>query len=166
MMQTNYQLTIESVRGEMKRDGKTDQIEVRSFEFGVEVARDGASGQASQRRRYTDVTFTKLVDRSSPSIQQLLATNGKIKKATLTVEKAGDKDADGKPLIYYRLILSDAYISSYKICGEELDDEFGTIPRDEFSINFRKIDVEYTEQHRSGGGAGAVMFSDELDSNR
>ena len=93
----------------------------------------------------------------------MLATNGKIKKATLTVEKAGDKDADGKPLIYYRLILSDAYISSYKICGEELDDEFGTIPRDEFSINFRKIDVEYTEQHRSGGGAGAVMFSDELD---
>jgi type VI secretion system secreted protein Hcp len=159
MSSVDYKLVIESVRGEMKRDGKDDGIEVQSFEFGAEVARDGASGTARQRRRYSDVKFTKLVDRASPTLQSMLATNAKIKKATLSVYK-GDGD---KRLLYYQLTLSDGYISSYRIVGQDRDDQFGAIPRDEFSINFRKIDVDYTKQNQKGDADGTVSFSDQLD---
>ena len=42
-------------------------------------------------------------------------------------------------------------------------DEFGAIPREEFCINFRKIDVEYTKQNARGGPDGTVNFSDALN---
>ena len=159
MSNTNYHLTIESVRGEMKREQKDHGIEVMTFEFGASVARDGASGQGKQRRQYTDVKFTKLVDRSSPTLQSMLATNSKIKTATLVVAKAGGDN----PLEYYKVILSDAYIASYKIRGADFQDQWGAIPRDEFSINFRKIEVTYVKQDQKGLPDGSVMFSDEIN---
>jgi len=121
---------------------------------------DGASGSARQRRRYSDIKFHKLVDRASPSIQTMLATNAKIKKATLSVFK-GDGD---KRLLFYKVTLTDAYISSYKIVGMDFEDKFGALPRDEFTINFRKIDVDYTKQNQKGDADGTVSFSDQLDS--
>jgi type VI secretion system secreted protein Hcp len=160
MASCDYKLVIESVRGEMKREGTHDGIDVQRFEFGAEVARDGASGLARQRRRYSDVKFTKLVDRASPTLQSMLATNTKIRKATLSCYK-GDGD---KRLLFYQVTLSDAYISAYRIIGEDFRDEFGAIPRDEFSINFRKIDVDYTKQNNKGDADGTISFSDQLDS--
>ena len=35
MASTNFTLKIESIRGETKRDGKDDLIEVLSFEYGI-----------------------------------------------------------------------------------------------------------------------------------
>ena len=162
MSSTDYELVIESVRGEMRRDGADNKIDIQKFEFETHVAREGASGVSRMRRQYTDVTFTKLLDRASPTLQSMLATNSVIKTATLKVYKA----AGDQRLLYYKLILSDGYISSYKIVGEHLHDEYGAIPRDEFSINFRKIEVDYTKQAQEGGGSGSVSFTDTLDSNR
>lgn len=159
MPNTDYHLLIEGVRGEFKRDGKDEGIEIQRFEFGAQVARDGASGQARQRRRYTDVKFNKVLDRASPTLQTMLATNAKIKKATLSVHKA----AGDKRLLYYKVILSDAYVSFYNVVGEDSEDRFGSIPRDEFCINFRKIEVEYTKQSQEGDKDGGVSFSDTLD---
>lgn len=159
MTATDYKLVIESVRGEMKRDNKDDAIQVLRFEFGADTARDGSSGQARQKRRYTDVKFSKLIDRSSPTLQSMLATNSLIKKAVLSVYKANGNER----LLYYQVTLADGYISNYRIVGQELNDEFGAIPRDEFSINFRKITVEYTKQNQQGQPDGTVTFNDQLD---
>ena len=159
MSGTNYHLTIESVRGEMKRDQKDHGIEVMTFEFSSSVARDGASGQGKQRRQYTDVKFTKLVDRASPTLQSMLATNSKIKTATLVARKAAGDTA----LEFYKLVLTDGYISSYKIMGADFQDQWGAIPRDEFSINFRKIEVTYVKQDQKGNADGSVMFADEVN---
>ena len=161
MSSTNYHLTIESVRGEMKRDSKDHGIEVQRFEFGASVARDGASGAGKQRRQYTDVKFSKLVDKSSPTLQTMLATNAKIKTATLTAHKAAGDNA----LVFYKIVLTDGYVSSYKILGMDFGDEFGAIPRDEFSINFRKIEVTYVKQNQKGDADGSVMFTDEVNSS-
>src|SRR4051812_12372437 len=114
MSETDYNLVIESVRGELKRDNNRGGMDILRVEVGAQVARAGAGGQARQRRRYTDVTFHKLVDRSSPTLQTMLATNAKIKTATLNCFKA----AGDKRLLYYKVTLMDAYISSYKIVGE------------------------------------------------
>jgi type VI secretion system secreted protein Hcp len=160
MSSTDYKLIIESVRGEMKREGKDEGLDIQRFEFGAELARDGASGMGRQRRRYSDVKFFKLLDRASPTLQTMLATNAKIRKATLSVYKG----AGEKRLLYYQITLSDAYISSYKIVGYDYEDQFGAIPRDEFSINYRKIDVDYTKQNQEGEPDGTVSFSDQLDS--
>jgi type VI secretion system secreted protein Hcp len=156
---TNYILNIESVRGETKRDGKDDLIEVLSFEYGISAAHFQGEGSA-KRRKYTNVRFRKLVDRSSVVIQQMLATNSKIRQATLTLSKAG-----GEELIFYKVVLKDAYIASYKILGEDFPDEFRALPKDEFEISFRRIEIEYEEQNNQGLKAGHVSFVDDIGSN-
>ncbi len=158
MAETDFELKIESVKGEMKRN-TGDGIQILRFEFGAEAARDGASGAAKQRRTYTDVKFSKLTDRASPTILSMLATNSKIRTATLTAKKA----AGDKRLVFYKVILSDGYISSYKIVGADFEDKFGSLPRDEFTINFRKIQVEYVPQGQGGDRDGGVVFMDEIN---
>ena len=158
MATTDYHLVIESVRGETKRPTGDNGLDILRFEYAVDVARDAASGTASGRRRYSDVKFQKIIDQSSPTILQMLAQNRKIGKATLTCRKSG-----GQALDYYKVVLSDGYISSYKVVGASMTDEFGAIPREEFCINFRKIDVEYTKQNAKGGPDGTVNFSDALN---
>ena len=159
MASSNYILKIESVRGETRRNGKDDLIEVLSFEYGVSAGH--FQGEAtSKRRNYTNVRFTKLIDRSSVGILQMLATNSKIRQATLSLSKAG-----GDELIFYKIVLKDAYIVSYKIRGEDLPDEFRSMPRDEFEISFRRIEVEYEEQDEKGLKGGLVSFTDDIGKN-
>ncbi|MGH6811166.1 MAG: type VI secretion system tube protein Hcp [Methylocella sp.] len=159
MASTNFTLEIESVRGETRRHGKEDIIEVLSFEYGVSTGHFQGEGN-SKRRNYTNVRFAKLIDRSSVGIQQMLATNSKIRQATLRVSKAG-----GDELIFYKVILKDAYIVSYRLHGEDLPDEFRAMPREEFEISFRRIEVEYEEQNEKGLKAGQVSFADDIGSN-
>jgi type VI secretion system secreted protein Hcp len=164
MSKTDYRLTIDSVRGELKRPTtQPEAIEVLSFEFSADAPHDAATGQATGRRRYSDVTFTKLVDKSSPMLQTMLAQHSNIRKATLTCFKAGDH---GELLKFYEVSWSDAFISSYRVRGQFLPDEFAALPRDEFTINFRKIEVKYTVQASLGGSAGDTMFTDELNAGR
>ena len=159
MASTNFTLEIESVRGETTRHGKEDIIEVQSFEYGISTGHFQGEGNA-KRRNYTNVRFTKLIDRSSVGIQQMLATNSKIRQATLRLSKAG-----GDELIFYKVILKDAYIVSYKLHGEDLPDKFRSFPREEFEISFRRIEVEYEEQNEKGLKAGQVSFADDIGSN-
>jgi len=159
MASTNYILKIESVRGETRRDGKDDLIEVLSFEYGIAAGHFQGEG-SSKRRKYTNVLFRKLVDRSSVTIQQMLATNSKIRQATLTLSKAG-----GDELIFYKVVLKDAYIVSYKVHGEDFPDEFRAFPKDEFEMSFRRIEIEYEEQSEQGQKAGHVSFTDDIGSN-
>ena len=163
MAQTDYRLVIDSVRGELKRTGQQNEgIDIHSFEYSTDAPHDAATGQATGRRRYSDVTFTKLLDKASPMLQLMLAQHSKIRKATLTCCKAGDH---GEMLKYYEVIWTDAYISSYRVRGEDAGDEFGAIPRDEFTMNFRKIEVNYTLQTSKGSSAGSTSFADELNEN-
>jgi type VI secretion system secreted protein Hcp len=159
MVQTNFTLEIESVRGETKRHGKEAIIEVLSFEYGISTGHF-QGGANSKRRNYTNVRFTKLIDQSSVMIQQMLATNAKIRQATLRLSKAG-----GDELIFYKVILKDAFIVSYKIRGEDLPDEFRSHPRDEFEISFRRIEVEYEAQNEKGLKGGGVSFVDDIGTN-
>ncbi len=159
MASTNYILKIESIRGETKRDGKDDLIEVLSFEYGISAGHFQGEG-SSKRRKYTNIRFRKLVDRSSVVIQQMLATNSKIRQATLTLSKAG-----GDEFIFYKVVLKDAYIVSYKIHGEDFPDEFRALPKDEFEISFRRIEIEYEQQNKRGLKEGHVSFMDDIGSN-
>ena len=162
MSKTDYHLTIDSVRGELKRNAQAESIEIISFEYNADSPHDAGSHEPSGRRRYSDVTFTKLLDRSSPILQTMLSQHSKIKKATLTCFKAGDH---GEMLKYYEVSWSDAFVSSYRVRGEKLTDEFGSLPREEFSINFRKIEVTYILQASHGGSAGGTVFIDEFDAS-
>lgn len=160
MAKADYHLVIEAVRGELKRADKDEGIEIHSFEFSTEVPKDMTTGMARGRRRYSDVKFRKILDKSSPALQQMLAQHAEIKTATLTCQKAGDS---GVMLEYYKVVWSNAYVSSYHISGENRPDEFGPIPRDEFTLNFNKVEFTYTMQASKGGKAGSTSFADELN---
>jgi type VI secretion system secreted protein Hcp len=159
MASSDYILKIESVRGETKRANSEDEsIQVMTFELGMSSSH--FEGPGPKHRRYTNLRFTKLLDRSSTALQQMLATNSKIRQATLTVRKAG-----GEQIIYYTIILKDAFIVSYKIRGEELPDEFRSLPRDEFEISFSKIEIEYSDQTQKGFKGSTSTFRDDIRSN-
>ncbi|WP_400770865.1 type VI secretion system tube protein Hcp [Methylosinus sporium] len=159
MSSTNYTLQIDSVRGEARRGGKDDLIEVLGFEYAT-TANHFQGEPGHKRRSYSNVRFRKVVDRSSVTIQQMLAQNTKVRKATLSLTKGG-----GEPLVYYTLILKDAYFVSYKICGEDAADEFAALPKEEFEISYRRLEVEYEAQDDRGLKDGAVSFADDIASN-
>ncbi|MCL2385296.1 MAG: type VI secretion system tube protein Hcp [Alphaproteobacteria bacterium] len=158
MQSTNYILKIESIRGETRRDGKDDLIEVLSFEYGISAGH--FEGRQTKRRNYTNIKFSKIVDRSTAAIQQMLVSNSNIRQATLTLSKAG-----GDQLVYYTLILKDAYIVSYKVHGEDFPDDYRALPREEFEISFRQIEVDYEVQNQKGLKGGAVSFRDDIGTN-
>ncbi len=161
MAASDYILKIESVRGETRRrDGDDDLIEVLTFEFGASSSHF-QGGPTTKHRAYSNMRFTKLLDKSSTTIQQLLSTNAQIRQATLTARKAGGE----QHLIYYKVVLRDAYVVSYKVRGEDLPDEYRSMPRDEFELSFTKIDVEYTEQTQRGTRGVTKNFSDDVRSN-
>ncbi len=160
MTSTNYVLQVESVRGETRRNGKDDLIEILAFEYGISAGHfQGEPGH--KRRTYTNVRFKKLIDRASVTIQQMLAQNSNIRQATLTLSKSGGTE----PLVFFKLVLKDGYFTSYKVRGEESADEYASMPREEFEISFGRIEIEYAEQNEKGLKGGSVNFADDIATN-
>ena len=95
-----------------------------------------------------DIHFTKHIDKSSPLLLRTCATGEHIKKAVLTVRKAGGNQQE-----FLVIKLQDCLVSSYQTGGSE-----GTDVSDQLSLNFTKIEFVYTPPK------GDAVSSGELDS--
>jgi len=162
-MSASYIVKIEGVRGESKKRNEEGVIEINSFAFGVTNQGSGVSDK-HKRRHYTDVHIKKYVDKSSTNIMNLLRRNAMIEKVSIIARKA---TGTGDYLEFLKIKLHDAYISTYNISGDKDSDgpDDMPLPQDEFTVNFRKIEVEYSAQDNKGQGEGATTFMDELNLN-
>ena len=140
------------IKGESSTSGHVDDIEVRSWSWGVSASSAIGSTAATGRRQYKHLVIVKGIDSASTALCAALATNDEVKEAKLTLRKAG-----GDALDYYTMTLSQA-----RIVTIDLDvDEHGTA-LERVAIAFGKIDVEYKRQQGTGISGASTSFSDEV----
>jgi type VI secretion system secreted protein Hcp len=85
------------------------------------------------------------------------ATGEHIQKAKLTVRKAGKEQQE-----YYVVKLEDVLISSYQSGGHA----GGSMPTDQFSLNFSKIEFEYKPQKADGTLEAGIKSGYDVKSSK
>jgi len=160
----NIFLQIDGAKGETTDEKFKDQIEVMSFDFGIDQP---ASSSASSRgggttgtAQFHNMSITKEVDAASPKLKEFCATGKHIDKCVMTVcRDAGD----GQRVEYLKYTLTNTIISRYSISGGHN----GSLPVENIGLDFGKIEWEYTPQKRAGGqGGGKIAGGHDLQTNK
>ena len=137
-------LKLDGIKGESQDAKHKDEIHIESFSWGMSQtgAHSTGGGGGAGKVNVHDISITKHVDKSSPSLM-LHCCNGKhIPNGLITVRKAGDK-----PLEYMKIKLQDILISGVQAAGH------GNVQLSEnVTLNFAKFHVEYQEQQADGSG--------------
>lgn len=151
-------IKIDDIKGETADDKHKDEIEVLSWNWGVSQAgamHQGSGGGAGKVNIH-DLTFTKLVDRSTPNLLKNACLGTHLKTALLTVRKAG-----GTALEYVKITLTDLIITSVSVGGTG-----GVMLSETVTINFAKVQFEYLPQKTTGGaGAGSISTGWDVTKN-
>lgn len=147
--QNYFYVTIRGVKqgifkGQTTRAGHQSEIMGFQYVFQLSAAVNASSGQASGKHQYTPITFTKVLDASSPQIIQAATSNEVLSLVEFDFVHAG---ADGKESIYQTIKLTNATISAVKEymgfpnAGEQSD------PRqlEDVSFTFQKIEISNNE---------------------
>jgi type VI secretion system secreted protein Hcp len=159
-MASDYLLEIDGIKGESQDEKHKETIEVDSFSWGASNSGSFSSGTGGGTGKvsFQDIHFVTSVNKSSPLVAKATATGQHIKKATLYVRKAGGKQEE-----FYKIVLEDVLVSSYQSGGHSGGNQ---VPTDQFSLNFAKIDFEYSPQDEKGGLSGKVVFKYDLKVNK
>jgi type VI secretion system secreted protein Hcp len=139
------------IKGEANTKDHQNDIDVRSWNWGLAASSAIGSGMATGRRSYQNLVVTKGIDTASTALLSALATNDKVTEAMLAMRKAG-----GEALDYYRMTLRDA-----RVVAVDVDVDAAGLPVERVSFSFQKIEIEYKPQEYSGIGSGSFVFTDE-----
>lgn len=152
---------IDGIAGESTDANHKGEMELMSFSHGVSQPRSAtvstAGGGTAGRCNHTDMTITKSLDSASPVLNQTCCTGKHIASVVITLRRAdGDKSV---PYMVYKL--SEVVISSVSVGGGS-----DSVPIETVTLNYAKIEWEYTKQDRKGGaGAGKTNGSWDLSKN-
>ena len=151
-MSSDFLLEIEGIKGESTDHKHAGTIEIESFSWGASNPGSfaGGGGGGSGKVTFQDIHYTSRVNKASPLLAKACATGQHIKKAVLFVRKSGGDAQD-----YYKMTLEDILVSSYQSGGSSGSN---TLPVDQFSLNFAKIEFAYSPQKDDGKLDAPVIF--------
>jgi type VI secretion system secreted protein Hcp len=160
MAAVDYFLKIDGIDGEAPDDKHKNEIQLESFSWGESNA--GTSGHGggggAGKVQMQDFHFAMKNSKASPKLFLACAEGAHIKKAVLTVRKAGKSQQD-----YLVWTMTDLLVSSFQTSGHGSSD---TIPMDSISFNFSKIEMEYKEQKADGSLGGPVKAGYDIKLNK
>jgi len=156
-------LKIEGIEGESMDDKHKGEIEILSYSWGVMQAAAGVASTAGSlsagRAQFQDLSIVKLLDKASPKLALACATGEHLKSAVLSLHRAG-----GEKELYMEYKLTDVLITSVRPGGSS---EGETIPMEEVSMNYGKIELKYVPTKVEGGrGSGSVVAGWDLKLNK
>jgi type VI secretion system secreted protein Hcp len=114
----------------------------------------GSKSSGSNQVSVSELTFTKGVDYATTALMGALRSNELIKKAVLSVRKAGGDT----PVEYLQIVMEKAHIRSVDL--QTADD--GETIIESISIGFQKITVDYKGQDFKGSGRGGSSFETDI----
>ena len=135
------------LKGESRDKVHKDEIDVLAWSWGVSNSGSAhtGGGMGAGKANVQDLSFTKYVDLSTPSLF-LAACNGKhFDTATLVVRKAGEK-----PLEYIIITMTEVLVTSVTTGGSGGEDRL----TENVSLNFAKVKLQYVEQTKDGASGG------------
>lgn len=156
-------LKIDGIQGESTDDAHKDWIEVISYNTGItqstSASASSGGGASSERADFQDFSIVKTLDKASPKLALACADGTHISEIILALCRAG-----GDKLQYMEYKLSNCIVSSVRPGGSGKGGE--TLPLEEVSFNFGKIEWTYTQQKRAdGSGGGNVAAGWNLETN-
>lgn len=153
-------LKIEGIDGEAQDSKHKNEIMVESFSWGETQTgtHAGSGGGGAGKVSMQDFHFVMKVNKASPKLMLACATGSHIKKAVLTVRKAGGSQEE-----FYIITMSDLLVSSYQTGGSGAGD---VIPMDQCSLNFSKIEYEYKPQKPDGTLDAPVKVGYDVKANK
>jgi type VI secretion system secreted protein Hcp len=157
-MATDFILEIDGIKGESTDKDFKGHIDVESFNWGITNSGNMAAGGGggAGKANFSDISFTKPVDLSSPKLAYHCASGAHIKKATLHVRKQGKDQKE-----YYTILLEELIVASFGSGGSSGN----PILHESFSLNFTKIKFVYKEQKPDGSLGTAPEFSYDVKEN-
>jgi type VI secretion system secreted protein Hcp len=151
-------LELKDIAGESQDKKYKDKIDVLAWSWGMSqsgtthMGSGGGSGKAS----FQDLSLTKYVDASTPTLMQKLAKGEHITEGTLIVRKAG-----GKALEYIKLKIEEIIVTSVTTGGSGGEDRL----TENITLNFQKFEFYYTPQKADGTGGTEKEFKYDIASN-
>ena len=153
-------LMLDGIKGESVDGKHKDEIDVRSFSWGVSQTGTGHTGAGSGAGKadFQDLQIVKSVDKSTPLLKLACASGKHITKGKLTVRKAGEN-----PLEYLTIDLENILVSSYSLTGVAGSSE---VPDEQVTLNFAKMKTEYWTQTKQGAKGENANFSWDVSANQ
>ena len=144
-MSLDILVEIDGITGESTDTTHPGTIATSSFQFGAANPTSPAIGGGSGPGKvsFTDITFTKSLDKASPALYLACAKGNRLKKATFYVRPTR---RTSPPVEFYRIILEDVIVTSVQTSGSSGDDR----PAESVSLAFAKIEFNYYEARPDG----------------
>ena len=133
-------LEVDGLRGETQDSKYKDAIDVLAFSWGV--------SNNGNKPNFQDLSATKYVDRTSPTLMEMVASGKLVATARLTVRKAGEN-----PIDYLRYCFTGLRFTSLSSGGSGGEDRF----TENISFNYATIVQRYLPQN-ADGTAGSAIF--------
>lgn len=131
-------------KGEVSGANHRDQIAGLRFSFQGTAAHDTATGQATGKRQYSVVLFTKEWGAASPQLLTAMATNEVLQSVDFEFVRSNPL---GKEYVFETVKLTQATITSFRqyqgVPGD--GDPADTRPLEDVSVTFRKIEIVNNE---------------------
>jgi type VI secretion system secreted protein Hcp len=142
------------IKGEAAETGHVEEISVLGWNWGMD-GNATAFGASTARTTLQELVIRKRVDSASTGLMSALRNNEPIKKAVLTVHKAGGT----APVPFLTITIEKARIISHRL-GNAVDGE--PTLTEEVRLAFFKVQVEYRQQDTTGAGKGVNTFETEV----
>jgi len=134
----NLYLKLDGIDGESQDKAHLGWIDILSYRFGVTNSVGGAQGTG--RATFSELSVTKVVDKSSPSLLFDTASVTHIENGLLDVVEAGQPSS--KPFLEYKF--TNLLVSDYSVGSG------GDRPEESLSLNFTKIQFTAFPQNPDG----------------
>jgi type VI secretion system secreted protein Hcp len=150
-------LKIEGVDSEARRKGFEKQIEILSFSLGASnpTTIGSGGGGGSGKVSISSFNFMKRSDAASPVLFQACCDGTHYAKASVTLHKAGGKEA----VDFIKYEFEEVFVESVQWSGSSGGDD---VPVESCSFAFGKVTVTYTPQTAAGAKGSAVVGSWDL----
>lgn len=143
--------------GNCTEKGYEKQIMIDSYSHSLVnplTTKIGNSDRTSDGPQFSQMSFSKVMDISTPLLYQACASNRILGKATISVTRV----EGAEQMLTIKYVLGDAMIENISTSGSQ----GGDLPYDSFTINFSSITSEYTKQKADSSKEGVAPFGWDL----
>ena len=159
-MASDMFLKLSGIKGESARRPAQRRDRSARTQLGrQQPGHDGSRGRRWRRQGdLSDFQISKRVDRASPTLLKMCATQARIEEGMLAVRKAGRGAQD-----YMIITMKEVIITSVSLAGTQGDSADLT---EAVTLQFAKVETEYKPQKPDGSLDAAIAFKYDIRANR
>ena len=152
-------IKLDGIEGESSDSKHNGWIEMTNCDMEIHqtisTTASSAGGAGAERADFSDLSFTKLLDKSSPKLALACADGTHFNTIAIELCRSG-----AEKIKFMEIKLTNSFISSLALSAG------GDFPSETVTLNYGKIEWKYTRQNRRGGiAAGNVAAGWDLQRN-